>query len=1318
MIKSTVTKTELEQLQFNAESLYETTEDIYLEFKGLLKDYLLEFSKGQGQPQSNNTAQSFLATNDGETTPIRTKLHPLSIPKFAGNYNDWISFKDLFKALVHDNVHLTTIEKHHYLKTSLSGEAEQLLKHFALTEANYDKAWSTLESRYNNKRMIVTTIISRLLNQKKMNTECFKSLKEILDTTKECLNSLDNLGVDTSTWDAIVVHLVVSKLDLETHKQWEQSLGSSQDIPTFTSLSLFLENRFRSMEMVNVTHKKDQPQKKDLVKNYTNQKPTNMKSFVTEVSSECTYCSKNHFICHCKEFAALDLPQRQDFIKKNGICFNCLVKGHSVNACRQSTTCRKCSRRHHTLLHFTNPNKTTSVPENDAATHSTPETSQTTSTVVYKTEVDSDSEEVILATARIAVKSRNGDTIVLRALIDPCSQSNFVTEAAAQLLNLERTSISGKITGISSIPLTTKSQVTLNFHAIRNPSHMITAKAYVLRRINSRLPSQELPSDTWPSSEISDLADPHFHKPGSIDVLLGAVVYAHIILDGIIKRNESLVALNSRLGWLVSGEVTQSGHQSHKVVVMHTQVEVDQLLRQFWEINEDSPNVKPLSRAEMQCEEHFKKTHTRNTDGRYEVRLPFKDEDAPNLGNSRQLALKRLHQMENKFKRRPEFHEEYCKFMRQYESLGHMEIVPETEKKNRAYYLPHHAILRASSLTTKLRVVFDGSAKPVDGYSLNDELLIGPPLQQDIRALVTRWRQHKYCLVADIQQMYRQILISKQDTDYQRILWRESSEDPIREYRLLTVTYGSSCAPYLAIRTLHQLAEDERGEFPEAELLKTDLYMDDLMTGSSTEEDTQRLQRRLTELFKRGGFLLHKWSSNSETVLNEIPDSKKALKGSVNIKMDDSVKALGIAWKPQSDILELVVNLPRDNDVVTKRSVLSAIAKTFDPLGWLAPCVVVLKIFMQKLWLAGLDWDSELPEDLKTEWQKYLTNFEHMQAIQLPHSTIVLAWLRKTPNTWKPFVGNRTTEILNVTNSSQWHHIKSADNPADCASRGISPDELMQSKLWWEGPAFLRESVEICYPNFNIPETTVEAKPRAKVSYLCTSDPNACASKELDLAFKNSKSTVVDEIAQLLANDSTTWHFIPPGAPHFGGLWEAGVKSVKGHLKRIIGESRLTFEEFCTLITQVEACVNSRPLTLISSAVDELPLTPGHFLIGEAPVTIPEESFVDARPDYLDRWQKVQRMVQSLWRRWQSEYLTMLQHRYKWSQNHPDINVGTVVLVKDDRLPPGKWLLGRIVAKHPGADGVTRVVSLQFKDRVFKRPVTKLCPLPLAASEP
>lgn len=210
--------------------------------------------------------------------------------------------------------------------------------------------------------------------------------------------------------------------------------------------------------------------------------------------------------------------------------------------------------------------------------------------------------------------------------------------------------------------------------------------------------------------------------------------------------------------------------------------------------------------------------------------------------------------------------------------------------------------------------------------------------------------------------------------------------------------------------------------------------------------------------------------------------------------------------------------------------------------------------------------------------------------------------------------------------------------------------------------------------------------------------------------FKNSKSNLVQEISALLANDFTNWHFIPPSAPNFGGLWEAGVKSVKGHLKRVIGQSCLTFNEFYTLLTQVEACVNSRPLT---SPHNEQSLTPGHFLIGESPITVPEQNLEIQPTRYLNRWQTVQRMLQAFWRRWHLEYLTTLQHRYKWNKHQPDIDLGAVVLVKDDRLPPGKWLLGRVINKHPGADGITRVVTLQYKNHTFKRPVTKLCPLPL-----
>lgn len=220
------------------------------------------------------------------------------------------------------------------------------------------------------------------------------------------------------------------------------------------------------------------------------------------------------------------------------------------------------------------------------------------------------------------------------------------------------------------------------------------------------------------------------------------------------------------------------------------------------------------------------------------------------------------------------------------------------------------------------------------------------------------------------------------------------------------------------------------------------------------------------------------------------------------------------------------------------------------------------------------------------------------------------------------------------------------------------------------------------------------------------------ASRELELNFKNAKSSFVQEISQLLANDGTTWHFISPGAPTFGGLWESGIKSVKNHIKRVVGQTNLTFEEFTTLLTQVEACVNSRPLTLINASLDDPPLTPGLFLIGEPLIGVPEENISEI-PNRLSRWKIVQRLVQSLWSRWQSEYLTTLQQRFKWTHHIPDFRVGTIVLVKDERLPPGKWLLGKIVEKHPGSDGITRVVTLQYKNQQFKRPVSKLSPIPL-----
>lgn len=198
-----------------------------------------------------------------------------------------------------------------------------------------------------------------------------------------------------------------------------------------------------------------------------------------------------------------------------------------------------------------------------------------------------------------------------------------------------------------------------------------------------------------------------------------------------------------------------------------------------------------------------------------------------------------------------------------------------------------------------------------------------------------------------------------------------------------------------------------------------------------------------------------------------------------------------------------------------------------------------------------------------------------------------------------------------------------------------------------------------------------------------------------------------------LAEEGTCWHFIPPRAPHFGGLWEAGVKSVKRHLCRTIGLTTLTFEELYTLLTQVEACLNSRPITPMSSDPNDMAaLTPGHFLIGEAITSIPEPDYTPLKMNTLSRWQLIQRLHQQFWKRWQSEYLSQLQQRPKWQTKQQDLAIGDLVLIKEDNTPPLKWAMGRIILTHPGRDGCVRVATVRTSQGVQKRPIVKICPLP------
>ena len=218
------------------------------------------------------------------------------------------------------------------------------------------------------------------------------------------------------------------------------------------------------------------------------------------------------------------------------------------------------------------------------------------------------------------------------------------------------------------------------------------------------------------------------------------------------------------------------------------------------------------------------------------------------------------------------------------------------------------------------------------------------------------------------------------------------------------------------------------------------------------------------------------------------------------------------------------------------------------------------------------------------------------------------------------------------------------------------------------------------------------------------------ANRELSTLFESSEFG--DKIITYLSTNNINWHFIPARAPHFGGLWEAGVKSTKFHLKRVLSHAHMTFEEMYTVLAGIEACLNSRPLCPLSDDPNDLEvLTPGHFLVGAPLTSIPGPQYVDINVNRLSRWQRLTQ-IQHFWQRWAKEYLCQLQERTKWQQDEfPRLDPGTLVLLKDS-TPPLTWRRGRVVAVHPGDDGCVRVVSVKLGKEVVRRAARTLCVLP------
>ncbi|KAJ0184020.1 hypothetical protein K1T71_000443 [Dendrolimus kikuchii] len=733
--------------------------------------------------------------------------------------------------------------------------------------------------------------------------------------------------------------MTLSKLDVESRKLWEIQLSQSNDdnIPKWDQLYTFLETRFRTLEMLEGGNKnivRNNNISKQIVK------PKSFHSTIEKNNSQniaCTMCSGSHLLYQCKQFSSLSSEQRTEFVQTKRLCFNCLAPNHSVKFCRQSTCCRRCGKRHHSLLHLDNKDESNPNGSNEQVKSE----NQINVSSHFAQEIINQGE-VLLATAVVKIISNTGCTLIVRALIDQGSEASFINEATVQALGLKRTSVNGIVSGVGDGQTQTQSMVTFTLQSRYN-SYSVPINAFVLSTLTSLLPNSTTFITDWPEIENLSLADPKYGVSRKVDLILGVDVLSDVILDGL-KRHpteQGPIAQNTQLGWMLSGRIQpKTDHSNSRIISLHLQVKEDQLLTKFWEIERGPESLeKKRTKEEKRCEEFFERTTTRNCDGRYIVKLPFKDENPQCFeGETEKRALQRFKSLEKRLRKDEKLYEDYKIVIKDYIEQGHMVKVSDVDHNHKSFYLPHHAVVREDKETTKVRCVFDASCKSSNNVSLNDCLLIGPKLQQDLRHILMRWRLHPFCIVADIVQMYRQIIVHDDDTDCQRIWWRFNLNEPVECYKLVRLTFGTSCAPYLAVKCLQQLAIDEQSKYPTAaRITLQDFYMDDLLSGAETEIEIIEIYEQLNKLMDAGGFNLQKWCTNSQELLNYIKTNMQSSNQSLVFKENDMVKVLGICWNKNSDNFEYMHQIPNTVTPVTKRKVLSEIARLYDPLGWIAP---------------------------------------------------------------------------------------------------------------------------------------------------------------------------------------------------------------------------------------------------------------------------------------------------------------------------------------------------------------------------------------------
>ncbi|KAL7745575.1 hypothetical protein ACLKA6_009799 [Drosophila palustris] len=946
-----------------------------------------EWVRNQRQENSVDDAQEINDSSDATMTMAkmlaRQSFNGKNLEFDGTSALNWRHFISEFKA-TSAQCGFSKEENVRRLSKALKGAARDKVSLLLISAKDPDKIVSILEKAYGGPENVALELMSKASEVKsvKQLTD-FEEYNYSVQNISSALEYTDNMLIDTQR----LLATMIGKLSESYLREWGAFLRAENVTASYCTFEKLAEWSQKQADLIQdvsffkkvmTINQQSSVAEQPSANQVHNQEDEAVNQPKPKFKATCSICSEEkHPLNKCNTFLKADVKKRWDLANRHKACYCCL-KFHK-GQCNERQACKidNCEKYHNSLLHKRLLQPNIAPPSNFSG-------------CVSETKTKS-----LLKLVPIIVHGEKGSKEIV-AFLDEGSTSTIMDMSLAREVGIQGDvkpfcfSWTGGVYRYEADAETAK----ICLSGKNGMKHDLN-DVWLIKDLS--LPSQQFDYNRLTELVPKNLVDIKKLQDKKPMLLIGQRHANLITTRAVINGDEHRPMLSkTKLGWVIHGPVQTELAAAHFTCCQVNDENLQQMIKHQFSIENFgvcTVKVDKTQSLEDQLAIYKAESSIVKKGNHYEVSLPWKSEDVK-LPDSNPMAIQRLKCLERKLLRNKETAQAYQNEIQKLLDKGYAIQLANADvlKSPKLWYLPHFAIINPSK-PGKVRLVFDAAAE-CNGTSLNKNLLTGPDWSTSIVGILIRFRLHRVAVVADIREMFNQVRIADSDAAAQCFLWRnlDQKRQPTVFQMML---FGTTSSPFLAQFVKNYNASKYKEEHPAAvKAILENHYVDDYLDSKPCSSEVINLITTIIQIHSKAGFELRQFISNSDEVMNSIPENLRAANvvAMIGDKTDVQQKVLGMLWDAKGDFFtystttmhKLAGDLLHGNIIPTKRNVLSAVNSLYDPLGLMTPVTIKGRILMRDVWESGIGWDDTIKGDLIAKWQNWRKILNSIEDTKIP----------------------------------------------------------------------------------------------------------------------------------------------------------------------------------------------------------------------------------------------------------------------------------------------------------------------------------------------